>query len=58
VIQRNLKAIIAFLAPTITFVVIQLQSSNFNVKKLATGALVSFLSAVVVWAVPNKPEGV
>lgn len=53
------KAIVAFLGPTLTNLVVQLQklSSDEFVNWSAFGydAAIYLLTAMLVWAVPNKP---
>lgn len=51
--MNYLKAIAAFLAPTLTAVSAQLESEVIDPWVVARAAMLGVITSVVVWAVPN-----
>jgi hypothetical protein len=50
---KYLKAVVAFLAPTITQLTVQLQQPKPDWHAMGVTAIVGVFTALVVWAVPN-----
>ena len=55
-VQVYAKAIVAFFAPQLTALVVQVQQRHIDTVGLGWSALEGVVLGVLVWAVPNAPQ--
>lgn len=49
------KAIVAFFAPALTQLAVDISTAGVTVREIVVNALVSTITALTVWALPNAP---
>lgn len=54
---RNAKAIVAFLAPMLTQLAVDIGGKTVTWQEMRRNLTVALLTAMVTWAVPNQAKG-